>query len=116
MIQAAVAKKKWEVKSEDEDSSVLKEVESTKLETDSSSREEEEERDSGEEKDEAPQMVPPKRRQRHIIEDDADELEEEQEVKPLISFLSSKGKEKVLDEDDSEKDPRTLMQNLTQLQ
>lgn len=53
-------------------------------------------------------MVPPKRRQRHIIKDDADELEQEQDAKPPISFLSSKGKEKVLDEDDSEKDPKDI--------
>lgn len=53
-------------------------------------------------------MVPPKRKQKHIIGDDENELEEEQDVKPLIPVLYSKGKEKILKEDDSEKDPEDI--------
>lgn len=53
-------------------------------------------------------MVPPKRRQKHIIGDDEDEPEEEQDVEPLIPVLSSKGKENILEEDDSKKDPEDI--------
>ena len=53
-------------------------------------------------------MVPPKPRQKHIIRDEEDKPDEEQDVKPPIFVLSSKGKEKVLDEDDSEEDPEDI--------
>lgn len=106
--EAAAAKKDWEAELKDKDQPALKEAKSAKLETNNSQGEEEKERDSREEKDEAPKMVPPKRRQRHIIKNDADELEEEQDAKPSIFFLSNKGKEKVLGEDDSEEDPEDI--------
>lgn len=56
--------------------------------------------------------MPPKPRQKHIIKDDDDESEEEQDAEPPVLVLSSKGKEKVAEDDMSAEDLEDINKEL----